>query len=363
MPSEKPRELPMGVFEDPAGSGIYWARWRDRWNREHVKRIGRSVQKAQQFAERKRAERRDSRNFPVQQLAPVLADAIDDTLARTVGECVAGTQREYARAGAVFKVLWGTRRLDELRPGDIERWRAGFLCLDRAPATANRYLAFLKRVYSDAVADGTIGRDHALSRVRALTENNKRTRWLSDEEWVKLMRALPDAARLPVIFAAYTGLRQSEQFRMRWDDVDMKMAMMRVPRSKHGEQRWVPLNATALAALMEQRRRHTSEEWVWPSTNGRTPLDAMNFCRRHFRPALAAAGIRNFRWHDLRHTYASVLTAAGVPPIVLRDLLGHKTLEMTARYSHLAPQALTEAVRRLDRERPVLPPARPRTVH
>jgi len=87
--------------------------------------------------------------------------------------------------------------------------------------------------------------------------------------------------------------------------------------------------------------------WVFPSETGESAIDANNFINRVFNPALAAAKVKDFRWHDLRHTFASRLTMAGVDLRTLQELMGHKTIKMTLRYSHLSPTHTLEAVNKL----------------
>ena len=143
------------------------------------------------------------------------------------------------------------------------------------------------------------------------------------------------------------GLRQAEQFRLRWCDVDLVNLVLTVPRSKNGETRHGHLNETAIAILRDAPSRCVSK-WVFPSRTGATPLEPHNFLHRVFVPALGRAAITGFRWHDLRHTFASRLVMAGADLPTVKDLMGHKTLAMTLRYSHLSTAHRVAAVRMLD---------------
>jgi len=179
-----------------------------------------------------------------------------------------------------------------------------------APASINRELAFLRRVFNVAIADEKI----ETSPVRPgffTRENNQRVRYLSDDEEQRLRKAIGEEHWPPVAVALHTGLRRAEQFGLRWEHADFQVGVLTIPRSKSGKARHVPMNDTVRETLRALPSRLKSE-WVFPSSTGETPVDAQNFYNRVFIPALKRAGIERFTWHSLRHTFASRLVMAGV---------------------------------------------------
>lgn len=147
--------------------------------------------------------------------------------------------------------------------------------------------------------------------------------------------------------ALHTGLRRGELFALNWNDVDFNTPIITTPRTKSGETRWVPMNGLVTETLRNLPTRMRSE-YVFTSKAG-TPLKPQNFINRGFGPALRRAAIEDFRWHDLRHTFASRLVMGGVDLRTVQELLGHKTIAMTVRYSHLSPGHLQVAVEALCR--------------
>ena len=139
--------------------------------------------------------------------------------------------------------------------------------------------------------------------------------------------------------ALNTGLRLSEQYTIRWQDVSLVRRTLTIRRSKNGTTRHVPLNQAALRSLEVLQTQANCSELV---------CGGANTSRRWFEPAVKAAGLQNFTWHCLRHTFASRLVMAGVDIRTVQELLGHKTIAMTVRYSHLAPKHTLAAVERLD---------------
>ena len=140
--------------------------------------------------------------------------------------------------------------------------------------------------------------------VKLFKENNQRVRFLSPEEEERLHAAIGAREWPTVAVAIHTGLRQAEQFHLRWEHVDFGTGIITVPRSKHGEARRVPMNETVRQLLRALPSRLKSA-YVFPSATGETPRDARNYMNRTFMPALRAATIDGFTWHCLRHTFAS----------------------------------------------------------
>ena len=166
-------------------------------------------------------------------------------------------------------------------------------------------------------------------------ETAGRIRYLTEGEEKRLSECLaPHHAKL-VSFALNTGLRQKEQFELRWEHTDTERRVLTIPRSKSGGIRHVPLNNEALAVVWSLPSWMTSP-WVFPSQNPATPLDCHHVYGRIYMPAVKKAGLQDVNWHTLRHTFASRLVMAGVDIRTIQELMGHKSIVMTTRYSHLS---------------------------
>jgi integrase len=167
-------------------------------------------------------------------------------------------------------------------------------------------------------------------------------RFLSAEEETRLRTAI--AVSCPehlaeLGLALNTWLRLSEQYTIRWQGVSFIRRTLTTPRNKNGATRHIRLNRSALSALKALQAQGNGSKLVCGGTN--TP-------RWWFDPAVKAAGLERFTRHCLRHTFASRLVMAGVDIRTVQELLGHKTIAMTVRYSHLAPEHNLAAVERLD---------------
>jgi site-specific recombinase XerD len=140
-----------------------------------------------------------------------------------------------------------------------------------------------------------------------------------------------------------TGLRLGELYGLVWENVNLAQRVLTVPRAKNGEMRHVPLNGPALTVLARLQECGDRTGAVIRNAEG----DPLASPRYWFEPAVRDAKIRKFSWHCLRHTFASRLTMAGVDLRTVQELMGHKSIQMTVRYSHLTPKHTLAAVERL----------------
>ena len=180
--------------------------------------------------------------------------------------------------------------------------------------------------------------------VKLLEENNRRLRFLSKEECRALLDTCKEHLNVIVTFAMNTGCRKGEILSLKWDNVDLKHGFIRLDKTKNGERRDIPINDDLKGTLQGITRRLDIPYVFFDSATGRPFQDV----KRSFNTACRKAGITDFHFHDLRHTFASHLIMAGVDITTVSKLLGHKSLTMTLRYAHLAPNHLQNAVNMLN---------------
>ena len=241
--------------------------------------------------------------------------------------------------------VFGNLNVNDLNPQIIEQWQSERLKRNK-PATVNRVLACLKHMFTKAV-DWNMASEGTLKQVRKvkfLKENNKRLRYLDVEECQRLIGICPDHLKPIVTVALNTGMRRGEILGLRWEQVDLRHGFILLETSKNGERREIPINTT-LEYLFKEMPHSVESKYVFVDKNGKPYKEI----KRSFSTALRRVGISDFRFHDLRHTFASHLVMAGIDLTSVKELLGHKTITMTLRYSHLAPEHKRKAVNTLDK--------------
>ena len=153
-----------------------------------------------------------------------------------------------------------------------------------------------------------------------------------------------------MIVAVHTGMRKGEILNLRWDQVDFEKGIITLTDTKNDQRRYVPMDEMVKSTLREMERKN---DYIFC---GLCPGRPLVWIELSFRKVLEKSGIEDFKIHDLRHTFASNLVMSGVDLVTVKELLGHKTIEMTLRYSHLAPDHKMRAVNILDQVMSQIPP-------
>jgi site-specific recombinase XerD len=334
-----------GIYERQPGSKIWWIRYADTTGRIRREKAGTRGAAIKLYQKRK-TEVLQGKKLPENLRAPMVgfAELAKDALAYSKAH-----KRSYGddviRMEKVLSSYRG-RSAESITPRELERFLAeNAEENDWAPATINRYRALLSLVYRLGIENGKV-KENPARLVKHRQENNARVRWLSNEEEVRLRTYIQNtySEHIPELdLALHTGMRLGEMYSLTWENVNILRKVLTIPRSKNGQTRHVPLNATALSALAALRTRGDGTGPVVRNLDG----EALAGPRYWFEPALPKAKIRRFSWHCLRHTFASRLVMAGVDLRTVQELMGHKSIEMTVRYSHLAPKHTLAAVERL----------------
>ncbi len=233
---------------------------------------------------------------------------------------------------------------DLLRRNPSPPKRKGGIRRPRSAATVNRYVSALSSVFQACLELWGWMEGNPCRGLRRLPEHNQRTRFLEPDEQERLLKECEaDRNLLDVVcMALWTGARRGEICGMRWRFVDLKNGLATFPDTKNGETRAIPLCREAEDLLHRRFRERTlgKQDFVFPAEKSDGPIDVSH----RFRRFCKKAGVEQFRFHDLRHSAASALARAGVSERKMQEVLGHKTVAMTKRYSHLRPSDLRDAV-------------------
>lgn len=210
------------------------------------------------------------------------------------------------------------------------------------PASVNREISCIKHMFTKAVQWAYL-KEHPFHSVKKFREPPGRVRYLTNDDIEKLLNCCAEHIRQIVIVALNTGMRRGEILNLRWTDIDMKNRTITIKKSKNNELRTIPINDTLYRTLKEIGPQ-LNNQYLFSNEDGKHFVTI----KTGFRGALKRAGIKDFRFHDLRHTFASRLVMAGVDIRTVQELMGHKDIRMTMRYSHLSDAHLKEALKRLE---------------
>ncbi len=206
----------------------------------------------------------------------------------------------------------------------------------RSSATVNRYMAALSHALTVAHKEWGWLDSNPCTKISKLKEGQGRVRYLSDDERKALLQCAKESSNphlyTIIVIALSTGMRYSELLKMEWDQVSFKFSYITLYDTKNGEIRTVPLAGHALELLSQRHLNKINEVLVFPNSKGDSPMDF----RSAWESALKRANVKNFCFHDLRHSCASYLAMNGARSSEIAAILGHKTLQMVKRYAHIS---------------------------
>jgi integrase len=334
-----------GVFEKVPGSGIWWIRFIDAEGKLRREKVG-SKSAAIALVRNRKAAAWEGKKLPKKLRARIVrfSELADDYLVH-VKTNNQGQDVDKYRILA-FKTAFGDR-LADIPIADLRKW---FAQQAWKPGTFNRSRTVLRLIYKLGIENKKIEGNPA-DLLKHQKEPDGSVRYLnqhSPDEESRLRKAVfaKYPCHMPELdIALNTGMRRSEQYsRIDWSCVDFLRRDLFVPKSKNGASRHIALNSEALAVFQELFARRRGEDPIFASERGGERLLG---ARHWFEGAIADAKVKHFRWHDLRHTFASRLVMAGVDLRTVAELMGHKRIQMTMRYAHLAPAHKLAAVEKL----------------
>ena len=250
-----------------------------------------------------------------------------------------------------LKKRYGDKQAETFTTLDLEKLQGDIIKKSQTVAYANRLVVIAKIIFNKA-ADYELVSDDVVKKVKKcklLKGEIKRLRYLSEEEAERLVNSCEQHLKPIVVTALNTGMRKSEILKLTWDRVDLKNRLILLDKTKNGERREIPVNDT-LYDTLSGLIRNIKIDYVFYSHKDLKPYYGLN---KAFKKAIKNAHIIDFHFHDLRHTFASRLVMAGIDLTTVKELLGHKDVKMTLRYSHLAASHIKNAVSILDRQKDI----------
>ncbi|MCJ2124560.1 tyrosine-type recombinase/integrase, partial [Methylobacterium sp. J-077] len=325
---------------------VWWVRFRR--DGVHVRRSARTSKRAeaQVFLHRLMEEHTQATRGE-----PVVRHLITDAMERFFEETTlkAGTVETYRYNSRVLTRLLGHLHLDEIDRRALADFVATRKRTGVTDATIRRDLALIGSIFTAAIRWGWADTSPVTRfNKKTLRESSPRTRFLAREEFARLHNAASADLKPILVLAVETGLRKEELLSLTLPSIDLRRRELRLTLTKTGRPRQVPLSTRALETIKELlERSRPRSPYLFCKSDGARVGDP----KKAFGGACHRAGIEDFRFHDLRHTYASWWVQDGGDLYRLSRILGHTTLQMSSRYAHLRTDDLHEELERVTRRR------------
>ncbi len=254
---------------------------------------------------------------------------------------------------AWWKLELGSLYIQDIRPSIISEKKQKLLSettvkgIVRCKSTCNRYLATLSHPMSIAYKQWEWVPENPVKKIDREKESRERTRFLSKEERHRLFDACKKSNNTFlftfVVLLLSTGCRYNEIRSLKWCDINLEKGTITINQSKNGDVRSLPIRDLPLNLLIHLSLQKSSSSYIFPSKNKENPLEL----RRAFRTAIKRAGLKDFRGHDCRHSYATEMLGMGLSLGEIGHLPGHRSTSMTRRYAHLLESRSIDAVSRM----------------
>ncbi len=245
---------------------------------------------------------------------------------------------------AQLKAVIGGRLIKDVTPSLLSQYKA--MRLEKvAPSTVRKELALLRRVFNIAIDEWELCKENPVKKViRSLKADDSRVRYVTPEEAQELRFTLPDWLKPIVIIASQTGLRLTNIVELTLPQLDFDRSVIIVPKTKNNLPVGIPMTQVVRNTLLKVLQiRLAASPYVFCDEFGK-PYSGKKVSMS-FKRACERAGIKNLRFHDLRHDFATLLVQSGVDLYRVQKLCGHKDQRMTQRYAHLLPETLREAIK------------------
>jgi len=360
-----------GIYEKVKGSNDWYICYVDSDGHRHREHVGRQSVAIEAYVNKKREIREGRYVAPKREQRVTFQQLAERMLADKEGHCRRKTSygnrtslsRLFPLIGSLPAAAIGTAKINEVlrslrtRKPAPGRCPSASLALELSGPTLNNYRALLNSIFAYGIANGYCAKN-PVAETRTFENNPPIIRYLTADEEAAIRAGMRDSnpdvdaptcpggslagIEAEMDLALNTGLRSGEQFLLTWDLIDLERGILTVPKEGKTGRRFIPINSACRAALLQLHEQSNGSAYVCYRTD--SPEDRRS---DRFRAITAKAGVVNFRWHDLRHTFASRLVMAGVDLRTVQQFLGHTTIVTTMRYAHLSPEHGKAAIEKL----------------
>lgn len=243
-----------------------------------------------------------------------------------------------------LKPKFGNHELSRISPEMIEEYKAERLATGIKKCSVNREVSCLRKIFNVAI-DWAYAADNPVRKVKLYSEKeNIRERILAEDEEERLLSVSYQHLKPMLIVALNSGMRKSEVFNLKWQNVNFETRQISIKESKGGRERKIPINSTLSSLLHALKSRNGQSEYVFTNPKTGKPFTDV---KKSFDTACTNADIDDLRFHDLRHTFATRLVRRGVDLVIIKELMGHASIVTTQRYLHSQADVKFQAVEAL----------------